>query len=173
MPSNKLFKLVLASMFLALALVFPFLTGQVPQIGNMLCPMHLPVIMVGFLCGPIYGLVVGFIAPLLRFIIFGMPPIMPTGIAMSFELLTYGFVSGLLYEKLSKKKSNIYISLIIAMIAGRAIWGVSRVILYGLGKSAFGWQAFIAGAFTNAIPGIIVQIVLIPLLIMTFRKSFK
>ena len=163
-------KLVLAALFLALALVLPFLTGQIPEIGNMLCPMHFPVILCGFFCGPWYALAVGFIAPLLRFLLFGMPPIIPTGLPMAFELATYGLVAGLLYQKLPKTKPSIYISLIIAMICGRIVWGAARVVLYGLGKSEFGWAAFMSGAFINAIPGIILQIVLIPILVMTLKK---
>lgn len=169
--NNKLYRMILSAMFLGLALVLPFLTGQIPQIGKALCPMHIPVILCGFFCGPWYGLVIGLIAPLLRFAIFHMPEIMPTGIAMCFELAVYGAISGLLYSILPKKKINIYVSLICAMIAGRIIWGVARVILYGLGKSEFGWKAFISGAFLNAVPGIIVQIVLIPILVIVLKKA--
>jgi riboflavin transporter FmnP len=168
--SHNLFQMVLAAMFLALALVLPFLTGQIPQIGNALCPMHIPILLCGFVCGPWYALTIGFIAPLLRFLWFGMPPIMPTGIAMCFELAAYGFLVGLLYKAFPKKTVYIYISMICSMLAGRVIWGVARVVLYGLGKSKFGWSAFISGAFINAIPGIIVQIVLIPILVMAMNK---
>ena len=121
-------------------------------------------------CGPWYALAVGFIAPLLRFLLFGMPPIMPTGIAMCFELATYGFMAGFLYKKLPKKKVFIYVALIGAMLCGRVVWGAIRVILLGLGQSEFGWAAFMSGAFLNAIPGIIVQIVLIPIIVMALQK---
>lgn len=172
MSSDKynLRKIVLSGMFLALAIILPLITGQMKQIGNALCPMHIPVILCGFLCGPVYGLVIGFISPILRFILFGMPVIVPSGIAMSFELMTYGFVSGYLYKILPKKKPYIYVSLISAMVFGRIIWGISRTVLYGLGKSEFGWKMFIAGAFLNAVPGIIIQIILIPLLVIIFEK---
>lgn len=170
---SNLYPLVLAAMFLAIALVLPFLTGQVPQIGSMLCPMHIPVLVCGFFCGPWYGLGVGFITPLLRFLLFGMPPIMPTGIAMCFELAAYGLVSGILYQRLPKKAVNVYVSLGVAMIVGRVVWGVVRVILYGLGKSEFGWAAFISGAFTTAIPGIVLQIVLIPVLVLAIKRVKK
>lgn len=133
--------------------------------------MHIPVLICGFFCGPWYGMAVGFIAPLLRFLLFGMPPIIPIGIAMSFELATYGFVSGFLYKLLPKKKPYVYVSLISAMLLGRIVWGVVRVILYGLGKSEFGWKAFVSGAFLNAVPGIILQIVLIPILVMALKKN--
>ena len=157
-------------MLLALALVLPFLTGQIPQIGNLLCPMHIPVLLCGFFCGPWYGLTVGFIAPLLRFAMFGSPPLIPMGVAMCFELATYGHVSALLYRALPKKKSCIYLSLFGAMLAGRAVWGAARVILWGLGKADFGWAAFLTGAFTGAVPGIVLQLVLIPVLVMALNK---
>ena len=101
---KNLRQLILAAMFLTLALALPFLTGQIPQVGSALCPMHIPVLLCGFFCGPWYALAVGLVAPLLRFALFGMPPLMPTGIAMCFELATYGFVSGLLYKLLPGKK---------------------------------------------------------------------
>lgn len=168
---SKSYPMILAAMFLALALVLPFLTGQLQQLGNALCPMHIPVILCGFFCGPWYGLVVGFVAPLLRFVLFGMPPLVPIGIPMSFELAAYGMVVGILYRVLPKKKAYIYVALIGAMIAGRVIWGIVKVIMYGLGQSEFGWEAFLAGAFLNAIPGIIIQIVLIPILVMVLKKN--
>ncbi len=163
-------KMVLGAMFLALALVLPFLTGQIPQIGNALCPMHIPVLLCGFFCGPVYGAIVGFAAPLLRFVMFGVPQILPKGIAMSFELLGYGLVSGLLYRLLPKKNVFVYVSLIGAMIVGRIIWGSARVLLYGIGQYEFGWEAFMSGAVFTAIPGIIAQIVLIPVIVIALKK---
>lgn len=162
--------LTYAAICLALCLVLPFLTGQIPQIGSALCPMHLPVLLAGFVCGPWWAAAVGLVAPLLRHLIFGMPPIL-TAIAMAFELLTYGIVSGLLYRLLPKKTGYIYLSLIGAMIVGRVVWGVVQVIILGLSGSAFTWAAFWAGAIANAIPGIIVQLVLIPLLVMALKKA--
>lgn len=175
MSSKKknLINMALAAMFLALALVLPFMTAGIPQIGNALCPMHIPVLLCGFVCGPWYAMGVGFIAPLLRFALFGMPPIMPIGIAMCFELAAYGLVSGLMYKYLPKKKPYIYVSLIGAMLIGRGVWGAARTVLYGLGKSEFGFAAFISGAFTTAIPGIIIQIILIPLLVMMIESLTK
>ncbi|MGN1118092.1 MAG: ECF transporter S component [Acutalibacteraceae bacterium] len=175
MSSKKknLINMALAAMFLALALVLPFVTAGIPQIGNALCPMHIPVLLCGFVCGPWYAMGIGFISPLLRFALFGMPPIMPMGIAMCFELAAYGLASGLLYRYLPKNKPCIYVSLVGAMLIGRGVWGAARTVLYGLGKSEFGFAAFISGAFTTAIPGIIIQIVLIPLLVMMIEKLTK
>ncbi len=163
--------MVLSAMFLAAAILLPFLTGQIPQIGSMLCPMHIPVLLCGFFCGPWYGAAVGFIAPLLRFALFGVPPILPTGAAMALELMAYGAVSGWMIRVLPQRKWSVYPALLIAMAAGRIIWAGARLALMGLGQSSFGWAAFLSGAFTSAIPGIILQIVLIPILVMTLRKT--
>lgn len=162
--------LVLAALFLALALVLPFLTGQIPEIGSMLCPMHIPALLCGFFCGWPWALAVGLIAPVLRSITFGMPPMFPVAICMSFELATYGAVCGLLYQKLPRKKSSIYVSLLASMVAGRLVWGLARFLCTGLDVSAFGLSAFWSGAVATAIPGIIVQILLIPVLVIALEK---
>ncbi len=163
-------RMILAAFFLALGLVMPFLTGQIPELGNKLLPMHIPVIICGYVCGWQYGLIVGFIVPLLRSVMFGMP-LLIKAVAMAFELATYGAVTGILYQKLRKSKVKIYISLLTAMIAGRLIWGAVSVIIYGIGGTAFSWQIFIGGAVLNAIPGIILQIVLIPILMLALEKA--
>lgn len=157
-------------MCLALCLVLPFLTGQIPQIGSALCPMHLPVFLAGFLCGPWWALLVGMSAPLLRHLLFSMPPLL-TAIAMSFELAGYGVVSGVIYRKTPKNLFGIYLSLICAMIIGRILWGIVRVAMTGVSVEAFTWTLFLAGAFTNAIPGIIVQLILIPVLVTAMKKA--
>lgn len=159
-----------AAICLALCMVLPFLTGQIPKVGSALSPMHIPVLLSGFLCGPWWAMAVGFIAPLLRFALFGMPPLFPTGLAMSFELAAYGLISGLLYARASRHISSIYVSLIAAMLSGRVVWGCVMVVLMGLSGSAFTWAAFLAGAFTNAVPGIIVHLIFIPALVRTLQK---
>ena len=158
--------MVLAALFLALSYVMPFLTGQIPEIGAALCPLHIPIILCGFICGWPWGLVVGFAAPIFRSLTLGMPPLFPTAICMAFELAAYGAVAGLMHRFLPKKKPYIYCSLITAMIVGRLVWGVAMLICMGINGGTFTFAAFIAGAFTNAIPGIIVQIILIPVLVM-------
>ena len=164
-------KLCYAAVCLALAMVLPFLTGQIPQIGQMLSPMHIPVFLCGFLCGWPWGIVVGFIAPLLRSVLFGMPAFFPGACAMAFELATYGFVSGVLYKRLPDRTSSIYIALIAAMICGRIVWGIARYVFAGLSGSSFPMSAFIAGAVTNAIPGIILHIVLVPIILIAMKRA--
>ncbi|MBQ3565610.1 MAG: ECF transporter S component [Oscillospiraceae bacterium] len=168
---NKTNKLVLSAMFLALAYIMPFLTGQIPEFGSMLCPLHIPVLICGFLCGWKWGLLVGFTAPLIRSLTLGMPPLFPTAICMTFELAVYGMVAGLMYKILPKKNVFIYCSLLIAMIAGRIVWGIAMLISMGLDGGKFTFTAFIAGAFTNALPGIAIQIVVIPIIVILCDKS--
>ena len=171
-PSKRFVRdLTAAAVCLALCMVLPFLTGQIPEIGSALSPMHIPVLLAGFLCGPGWAAAVGVVAPLLRFALFGMPPIFPTGLAMCFELAAYGLVSGLLYAKLPKKNANIYVALVTAMVLGRVLWGCVMVVLMGITGAGFTWAAFVAGAFLNAVPGIIVHILLIPVLVMALRKA--
>ena len=167
---NDIKNLTLAAMFLALAFVMPFLTGQIPQIGAMLCPMHIPVLLCGFFCGAPWGFGIGLITPILRSVTLGMPPMFPTAFCMAFELATYGFVAGGLHNKLPKKKGNVYISLLSAMILGRMVWGLAMFFCMGLEVSQFGLQAFLTGAIFNAIPGIVLQIVLVPILVISLEK---
>ena len=167
---NQVINLALASMFLALAYVLPFLTGQIPQIGKMLCPMHIPVILCGFVCGAPWGMAVGLVTPLLRSATLGMPVMFPTAVAMAFELAVYGLISGIMYRVLPKKKIYIYCSLLIAMIAGRLVWGAVQFVCMGFDSGEFGFSAFWAGAVANAIPGIVIQILLIPIVVMLIDK---
>lgn len=164
--------LTIAAMFLAIGLVLPLLTGQIPQIGNMLLPMHIPVFLCGLICGWQYGAAVGFVLPILRYAIFGMPVLFPTGVAMSFELLTYGLVAGLLYG-LSRWQCVIalYRSILAAMVAGRVVWGVVQTILLGISGDGFTWRMFMAGALLNAVPGIIVQLILIPAVMVVLNRT--
>lgn len=168
---NNTKKLTLSALFLALGFVLPFLTGQLPQIGRMMLPMHIPVLICGFVCGAPYGLLVGFIVPLLRSLLLGKPELMPTAVAMAIELATYGFVTGLLYVKLKSKKLGILITLILSMLAGRIVWGLVSLLLYQLLGNTFTWELFMAGAFLNAIPGIIIQLIFIPVIIYSLRKA--
>lgn len=162
---------VLAALFLALAFVLPMITGHIPQIGAMLCPMHFPVLLAGFVLGGPWGLAVGFVAPLVRSVLFGMPPMFPTAISMAFELATYGFVSGVVFRKVKHTLPMIYATLLTAMVAGRIVWGVVRFALAGLTGSSFPFSAFLAGAFVNALPGIVAQLILIPLIIAALQKN--
>ena len=163
--------MILSAAFLALAYIMPFLTGQIPEIGAMLCPLHIPVLLCGFICGWPWGLAVGFIAPLFRSLTLGMPPFFPKALCMAFELAAYGAIAGLMHRILPRRKPYIYVSLLTAMIIGRLVWGTAMFLCLGLSGGSFTFAAFLAGAVTNAIPGIILQIVLIPVLVMVLSKT--
>ena len=171
MDSLQIRKLTYAALYLAIAMVLPFVTGQIPEIGSMLCPMHIPALLCGFMCGWPWGLAVGFIVPLLRSVAFGIPAMFPSAVAMAFELAVYGATAGLLYRVMPRKKGFTWLVLIISMIAGRIVWGIVRVILAGLSGSSFTWALFIAGAVTNAIPGIVMHLVLIPVLVIAMERA--
>ena len=100
MNSTQLRKLTYSALYMAIALILPFVTGQIPEIGAMLCPMHIPALLCGFMCGWPWGVAVGFISPLLRSVMFGMPAMFPAAIAMACELAVYGGMAGLLYSRL-------------------------------------------------------------------------
>lgn len=165
-------KLVLSAMFLAIGLVLPFFTGQIQQIGSMLLPMHIPVMLCGLICGWQYGAVVGATLPLIRSLLFGMPPIFPTAVAMAVELCIYGLAIGFLYGLFKKQNiAAVYISLVLAMILGRVAWGGAQTVLLSMQDSAFTFKAFLAGALLNAIPGIILQLLLIPAIMTTLHYT--
>ncbi len=158
-------------MFLAIALLLPQAFHQFKDLGRILLPMHLPVILCGFICGWPWGLAAGLAAPILSSALFGMPVIIPTGIAMAFELATYGAVSGILFRILPKKFPFMYLALLASMLLGRIISGAVQYMIAGLRNTVFSLDAFIAGAFTVAFPGIILQIILIPPLVAALRRA--
>lgn len=172
MKRPQILRMVLSALFLALGLVLPFLTGQIQQFGSMLLPMHLPVLICGFVCGWPWGLAVGFVTPLLRSLLFGMPPMIPSALAMAFELGAYGAFAGLLYEKLPRKKGSIYLALIGAMVLGRIVWGVASLAVYGfLTEKVFTMAIFWASGFANAWPGIVLQLILVPLIVLALERA--
>lgn len=168
---TKTVKIVLTGVFIALGIILPFLTGQIQGIGNKLLPMHIPVLLCGFVCGGYYGFAAGFIVPILRSLLYGMPPMFPTAVSMAFELSIYGLVTGLLYKKLPKKNWSIYAALIAAMILGRIVGGIANMALFGIQGNVYSMQMFMAGMFLNALPGIVLQLVLIPVIVMLLQKA--
>ena len=170
-PKTK--ELVSAALFLALGMVLPFMTGQIKEIGDSLLPMHLAVMLCGFVSGHRYGLVVGLILPILRSMAFGMPPLYPNSVWMALELGTYGFVTGFLYNKLNKFGiKGVFISLASAMILGRIVWGIAKTILLALNDKPFLFEMFIAQGFIDAIPGIVLQFILIPIILYLIERGW-
>ena len=138
----------------------------------MLLPMHIPVLFCGLLCGWQYGLAVGFAAPLLRSVLFGMPPMYPVALAMAFELAAYGLIIALVYARLPRRGVGaVYGALLAAMVGGRLVWGLAEILLLGLAGNAFTVQAFLSGALLSAVPGILLQLVLIPGVMAALDRS--
>ncbi len=172
MKKNHMICLVLSALFLAIGFVLPFLTGQIPEVGSMLLPLHLPALICGFVCGWPWGLLVGFVLPIARSLLLGMPPLVPTALAMAFEMAGYGAVAGLLYQRLRPGRGRVYAALIGAMLAGRAVWGLASWLIYALlTQSRFALAAFWLGGFVNAWPGMILQVVLVPLIVMALERA--
>lgn len=172
--NRSLKHLSFSAMFIAIGLLLPFVTMQIPEIGKLLCPMHLPVMLCGFICGPWYGLAVGFITPLLRSVLFSFPAMYPNAAGMAFELAAYGASTGLIYSRFKKKNiAAVYISLVSSMFIGRAVWGVARSVMLGLTPetAGFGLSYFLTEGFVKAIPGIILQLILIPAIVEALRAA--
>ena len=153
-------------------MVLPVLTSGIPEIGKALLPMHFPVLFSGLLLGPLYGLLLGILIPLLRSALFGMPPIFPTALAMAFELGTYGFVIGFLYSRFTEKSwKAVLFSLIVAMLSGRAVWGAVDFLLLGILGKSLTLSMFFSAVFLSSVPGILLQLFLIPLLMERLERA--
>jgi len=172
MKKIRIKDITLTAMFIALGIVLPFLTGQIPQIGSMMLPMHLPIMLCGLILGWKYGFVAGIITPILRSFIFGMPPLFPGAVAMAFELAAYGAVIGFIFNRIKWRCIyTILFSLSVAMVLGRIVWGTVSYLLFNITAKSFTFAMFISGAFVNAIPGIILQFLLIPSVMLLLNKA--
>lgn len=154
-------KLVLTALFIALGLLFPQLFHLFGA-GPVFLPMHIPILICGFVCGAPYGAFCGLVVPLLSSVLTGMPVFYPTALAMALELCTYGLMTGLLYLRL---RWNVYPALLVSMLCGRAVSGIANAVLLGVAGKPYGWQTFLTASFVTGLPGIAIQIVLVPLLV--------
>ena len=172
MKKQSIQNLVLSALFLAIGLILPFFTGQIKEIGDSLLPMHLPVMLCGLICGWKYGGAVGLMLPFLRSLTFSMPPLYPNAVWMALELAAYGLVIGLLFSR-KKDYSRVYllVCLAISMLSGRVVWGIAKAVLLGVAGKPFGLEAFLVGGFVDAVPGLILQFILIPLIMEVIYRS--
>lgn len=170
--NKHLRKTLLAAMLLSIGIILPFFTSQIKEIGDTLLPMHLPVMLSGMLLGPYYGLAVGVLTPLLRGLLFSMPPLYPNALWMATELATYGLVLGSIYYRSRQKTiAKLYFSLAVSMLSGRIVWGITKAILLGVAGKGFTILAFVMGGFADALIGIILQFILIPIIVKTIEKN--
>lgn len=174
MKNTALKNTSLSAMFLALCFVMPFLTGQIQQIGSMLLPMHISVIICAFFCPKQYAFLVGLIAPVMRSAIFHMPPMYPTAISMSVKLAVLGFTISFISEKLRHKSiGSYYIALVSAILISRLFWAGAMCCLLGTGENGFTLSMFFTMAFAKAFPGLILQFLLIPPIYYLRKKAYK
>lgn len=163
-------KLTLSALFLALGLVLPLITGQIPQIGKMLLPMHIPVLLCGMVCGAPYGAVCGLLGPMLSSVLTGMPTaaLMP---AMMVECAAYGLTTGLMLclVRTGKTYADLYLSLVAAMLVGRLVSGVTKALFFMAGQ--YTMQAWIAASFVTALPGIVLQLAVVPSIVYYLMRA--
>lgn len=168
---HKTKKIVLSGLLTALGVLIPIVFHMFHLGGQIFLPMHIPVILAGFLVGPVMAALVGILTPLLSSLLTGMPPLFPMAVIMIFELGTYGFTAAVVY----KKAKNIFVALIASLAAGRAAAGLTvAVLLYIFEVSSIKVLnpiVYIQGSITTGIPGIIIQLILIPAIVILLRKS--
>lgn len=170
MRSTTTRNIIFTALCIAIGLLLPQLVKFIPigYPGAVLLPMHIPILVCGFLCGWKFGAVAGFITPLLASLLTGMPPLFPSALAMMFELATYGLLTGLLYRLTNGK---IFVSLVGAMLGGRVVLGLVNTVLFSLQDNVYGIALFVSGAFVTALPGIIIQLILVPIIIRALENA--
>ena len=174
---SSLHRLIITAILLAVGLVLPFLTGQIPTLGKVISPLHIPALICGLTCGPLWGAVLGLILPPLRSLLFGMPAMIPTGLRMAFELMAYGLLGGLLYPLLrSRLKAGshlpaILLAMVIAMIGGRLVGGAAQAIILGATGGSYTFAAFVAAYFVNTAVGALIHLVLVPAIVLALEKA--
>lgn len=164
-------KIVLSGLFIGIGLLLPMIFHQFNMGGPAFLPMHIPVLIGAMFLGPIEGLAIGMITPILSSVLTGMPVLFPMLPIMIFELGFYGLTSGLLSKSL---KVNTYVSLISSMVVGRIVAGVVVFVLikfFGFkGASPF---IFVKGAILTGMPGILIQLVAVPPIVNILRRQFS
>lgn len=166
---NKTKRLTITAMCLTIGIILPQILHIIPNAGQVLLPMHIPVLVCGFICGPFFGLLNGFMTPLLSHLIFAMPPAPMLG-QMLIELSVYGLMTGLLNKIIVIKNENIknYAVLILSMLTGRMIYGIANMLVFKAGS--YSLSIWLTAAFVTALPGIVIQLVIVPLVVGTIKK---
>lgn len=163
-------RMVLSALCIALCYVLPFLTGNNYPLNTALSPMHIPVFLCGYVCGPWWAAAVGFVSPLLRSFTLSAPP-MPGAAAMAFELAAYGLCAGLFYRLLPKKPWALYASLLISMVIGRIVSVLAKIIIFSIAAKPITVGIYFTDAFVTTLPGAALHMVLIPPVVMALEKA--
>lgn len=166
---NTIKNMTMAAVCIALCVVLPIAFHSVPDAGSVFLPMHIPVLICGMICGWPYGFLCGLMGPLLSSALTGMPPIaiLPS---MMVECATYGMVSGLMLKFVRTRHTyaDLYIALVVAMIAGRVVSGIAKALIFTPGMAMSAW---ITASFVTALPGILIQLVFLPSVVFTLMKA--
>lgn len=167
--SKSIRKLTLAAVCVALCVVLPIAFHSIPNAGSVLLPMHIPVLICGMICGWPYGFLCGLMGPMLSSVLTGMPPVayLPP---MMVECATYGLVAGLMLKFVHTGKTyhDLYIALVSAMLAGRVVAGLAKALIFTPGLAMSAW---IASSFVTALPGIVIQLVFLPTVVLALMKA--
>ena len=162
-------RMILAALMAAMCVVLPLAFHSVPDGGSIFLPMHIPVLICGMICGWPYGFICGLLGPLLSCLLTGMPPLayLPS---MMVECAVYGMVTGLMlkFVRTGKLYGDLYLALVVAMVAGRVVSGVAKALIFSPGITMSYW---ITASFITALPGIVVQLVAVPLLVGMLMKT--
>ncbi len=167
MKKTRIVSLTGTALCMALGLVLPLLFHLIGA-GPVFLPMHIPVLLCGLLFGWQFGAACGLLVPLLSSVFTGMPPLFPTAAAMMLELCAYGVLTGVFYRRL---RWNVYPALIGAMLGGRIVSGAANAVLLGAAGKPYGFGAFLSASFVEALPGIAIQIVLIPVVVLALERA--
>lgn len=174
---SRIYPMVLTAVLLALGMVLPFLTGQIPTIGQAISPLHIPVFICGLTCGWGWGAALGIVLPLLRSVVFGMPPLVPVAVPMAFELAVYGAACGLLYPLLRGRlpwKNHLpamLLALVIAMVAGRLVGGAAKAVVMGITGGTYTFSAFLTGYFVSTAIGALIHVILVPAVVLALERA--
>ena len=162
-------KLVFTAACIALCLVLPMAFHSIPNAGSIFLPMHIPVLLCGLICGWPFGLVTGLIGPFLSSILTGMPPaaMLPS---MMVECGAYGAVAGLMMQFVRTKNATVdlYVSMVIAMAAGRILSGLAKAWIFTPGVAPFAW---VTTSLVTGIPGIVVQLLVLPAVVFALTRA--
>lgn len=151
--------LITAAILLVLAIILTLIIHLTKINGVILSPMHLPILLAGFILGPIYGLIIGILAPIINGLL-KIIPTFPITWAIVVESGLYGLISGLFYEKFGMKVMPALVgSIVLGKIGGGAV-------LHFLDKS-------IKTTTFIAFPGIIVQLILVPTIFKIYKEKTK
>ncbi len=171
MKLTKTKELVLSGLLIALGLVLPMAFHLFKAGGPVFLPMHIPVLLGGMILSPVFALLVGVLTPIVSNLLTSMPPLMPMLPIMIVELGLYGLVASILRKKLNL---NVFISLIISMIIGRIGAGLVVYVMTSVFAVQFAPPiAFVIGGISKGIPGIIIQLIFIPIIVKAVEKSTR